>query len=150
MNTTTIVISIFLTILVASIFFLIQDEIRTANQNIAKYRAYCKKLMDENNSLTNQKPIQPMKTLDQLIAETKGKFFSVTFVKKDGTVRTVNGKDKYYRLIVGTKENPNPNPVKNAGYVSFVNRNKESWASAHKNGVIVFKCGKVKAEFIQH
>jgi hypothetical protein len=88
-----------------------------------------------------------MKTLDQLIAETKGKFFSVTFVKKDGSSRTINGKDKYLRLIAGTKENPNVNPVRNAGYVSFVNRNKESWASAHKDAVLVFKCGEIKAEF---
>lgn len=90
-----------------------------------------------------------MKTLDQLIAETNGKFFSVTFIKKDGTMRTINGKDKYNRLIAGSKESPNPNPVKSAGYVSFVNRNKEKWASAHKNGVVVFKCGKVQAEFAQ-
>jgi hypothetical protein len=90
-----------------------------------------------------------MKTLDQLIHESKGKFFSVTFIKKDGSIRTINGKDKYRRLIAGTKESPNPNPVKNAGFVSFVNRNKENWASAHKNGVLVFKCGEIKAEFVQ-
>ena len=95
-------------------------------------------------SLTNKN--KNMKTLDQLIAESKGKFFSITFVKKDGSIRVINGKDKYRRLIAGTKENPNPNPVRNAGYISFVNRNKENWASAHKDGVLVFKCGSVRQE----
>jgi len=39
-------------------------------------------------------------SLDELIVATKGKFFSVTFVKKDGSIRVVNGKDKYHRLLV--------------------------------------------------
>jgi hypothetical protein len=99
---------------------------------------------EEFESLTNKN--KNMKTLDQLIAESKGKFFSITFVKKDGSIRVINGKDKYRRLIAGTKENPNPNPVRNAGYISFVNRNKENWASAHKDGVLVFKCGSVRQE----
>jgi len=95
---------------------------------------------------------ETMKTLDQLIAETKGKFFSVTFTKKDGSVRTVNGKDLYRRLLVGGQST-----VRQAGYVPFVNRNASNilnkkggaWVSAHKNEVITFKCGSIKAEFVK-
>jgi hypothetical protein len=79
--------------------------------------------------------------LDNLIAETKGKFFSITFVKKDGSVRVINGKDKYQRLLAGSNA---PSHAQKAGYVSFVNRNKESWASAHPELVVHFKCGKME------
>jgi hypothetical protein len=79
--------------------------------------------------------------LDNLIAETKGKFFSITFVKKDGSVRVINGKDKYQRLLKG-----GVNHVKDAGYVPFVNRNTETWASAHKDAVVTFRCGKLVKE----
>ena len=81
--------SIVALLLFSAIFFLIQDEIRVAKRNADRYRAYCKKLIDENDSLLNHKPKETMKTLDQLIAETKGKFFSVTFTKKDGTERVM-------------------------------------------------------------
>lgn len=76
--------------------------------------------------------------LDNLIAQTKGKFFSITFVKKDGTVRVINGKDKYQRLLKGGVNN-----VAAAGFVPFVNRNTETWASAHKDAVVTFRCGEL-------
>lgn len=153
MNTTTIIMSIVALLLFSAIFFLIQDEIRVAKRNADRYRAYCKKLIDENDSLLNHKPRPTVnKTLDQLIAETKGKFFSVTFTKKDGSVRTINGKDKYRRLLAG-----GTNRVQDMGYVSFVNRNaagvktsaKGNWACAHKQEVLTFKCGQIKAEFVK-
>ena len=153
MNASTVIMSIVALILFFAIVFLIQDEIRVAKRNADRYRAYCKKLIDENDSLLNHKPKQTVnKTLDQLIAETKGKFFSITFTKKDGSVRTINGKDKYRRLLAdGT------NRVQEMDYVSFVNRNaagvktptKGNWAYAHKQEVLTFKCGDIKAEFVK-
>ena len=153
MNASTVIMSIVALILFFAIVFLIQDEIRVAKRNADRYRAYCKKLIDENDSLLNHKPKQTVnKTLDQLIAETKGKFFSITFTKKDGSVRTINGKDKYRRLLAG-----GTNRVQDMGYVSFVNRNaagvktptKGNWACAHKQEVLTFKCGDIKAEFVK-
>lgn len=76
--------------------------------------------------------------LDNLIAETKGKFFSITFVKKDGSVRVINGKDKYQRLLKGGEYKG-----ATAGFVPFVNRNTETWASAHKDAIVTFRCGKL-------
>jgi hypothetical protein len=81
---------------------------------------------------TNTKPCKitkkVSKQIDALIAQTKGKFFSITFFKKDGTRRIINGKDKYQRLLAGSLKQ---SPAQAAGYVCFVNRNKETWASAH-------------------
>jgi hypothetical protein len=152
MNAPQIIMSIVALLLFFFIVFLIQDEIRVAKRNADRYKAYCKKLIDENDSLLNHKPKETMKTLDQLIAETKGKFFSVTFTKKDGSIRTINGKDKYRRLLAG-----GTNRVQDMGYVSFVNRNaagvktpaKGNWACAHKQEVLTFKCGSIKAEFVK-
>jgi hypothetical protein len=79
--------------------------------------------------------------LDSLIAQTKGKFFSITFVKKDGATRVINGKDKYQRLLNGGVDT-----VRASGYVPFVNRNTETWASAHKDAVVTFRCGKLVKE----
>ncbi len=76
--------------------------------------------------------------IDSLIAQTKGKFFSLTFVKKDGSKRVVNGKDKYLRLLKGGDNN-----VSGAGYVPFVDRNKGNWICAHKDSLITFRCGKL-------
>jgi hypothetical protein len=75
--------------------------------------------------------------LQELINKTKGRFFSITFIKADGTERVINGKDKYERLLKG-----GVSTVAGAGYTSFVNRNKESWACAKPDSVLVFKCGK--------
>jgi hypothetical protein len=33
-----------------------------------------------------------MKTLDQIVDESNGKILSVTFIKKDGTLRVMNGR----------------------------------------------------------
>jgi hypothetical protein len=138
-------------LLFCSLYFIIWNEIRISEQIAKDWKAYCKKLTNENESLLISKPKKMNKTLDELIAETKGKFFSVTFTKKDGSVRTINGKDKYRRLLAG-----GTNRVEGLGYVSFVNRNaagvktpaKGNWACAHKQEVLTFKCGKIKAEFM--
>ena len=80
--------------------------------------------------------------LASLIESTKGKFFSITFIKKDGSVRIVNAKDKYIRLLRG-----GDNKVAAAGYTSFVDRNKESWVCAKDSNTVSFKCGKREETF---
>lgn len=83
-----------------------------------------------------------MKNIDRLIKSAKGKFFSVTFEKKDGTIRTINSKDKYFRLIKGGNST-----VQGSGYVSAVNRNKESWFCFQPEKVKEFKCGSIHETF---
>lgn len=81
--------------------------------------------------------------LDDLIASTKGKFFSITFTKKDGTSRTINGKNCYNRLVKGVGS-PATDALKESGYASFVNRNRNGWVCAQKENVVTFKCGKIQ------
>jgi len=140
----------YLTIIAILAIFFTWDELRVAKKNAAQWKERHHKLWLEKN-LSNETPKKNMKTLDQLIAETKRKFFSVTFTKKDGSVRTINGKDLYRRLMAGGCKFS----AYESGYVPFVNRNASNflnkkggnWVSAHKDEVIKFKCGKITAEF---
>jgi hypothetical protein len=85
-------------------------------------------------------------TLTDLIKQAKGKFFSLTFIKADGSERVVNGKDKYNRLIAGGESTVRPH-----GYVSMIDRNKASgdgaWICAHNARAVKFKCGKIEKTF---
>jgi hypothetical protein len=101
---------------------------------------------------TNQtKPTETMKTTNELrnlIRQTNGKFFSVVFKKKDGTVRVANGKDLYRRLLADTSSPRSGfNPVQGAGYESFVDRNRESWICAKDENLVSFKCGAIEKTF---
>jgi hypothetical protein len=103
-------------------------------------------------TLNQTKPQEKMKTTPQtikdLIASTKGRFFSITFIKNNGDKRTINGKNRYDRLVKGTGS-PATTALKQAGYVSFVNRNAEGWACAHPDRIMEFKCGGVTHTFGQ-
>lgn len=87
-----------------------------------------------------------MKNIDNLIAKSKGKFFSITFEKKDGSIRKINGKNRYDRLIKGTGS-PATDALKAKGFKSAVNRNGESWFSFMPEKVIEFKCGQIHETF---
>jgi len=89
---------------------------------------------------------QLAKQIDSLIADTKGKFFSLKFIKKDGTIRTINGKDRYNRLVKGMGS-PATDALKAKGYKNAVNRNGESWVSFMPEKVVEFKCGAVHKIF---
>lgn len=80
--------------------------------------------------------------LASLIKSTNGKFFSITFIKKNGEKRVINGKDFYKNLTKG-----GDNKVEGSGYTSFVDRNKESWACAKDSKVVEFKCGAIEKTF---
>jgi hypothetical protein len=94
-----------------------------------------------------EKQNKTMQTIDQLIEQTKGKFFSIKFLKKDGTTRIVNGKDRYLRLIKGETNHPATQGLKAAGYKSAVDRNREGWFSFQPEKVIEFKCGAIHKTF---
>lgn len=131
-----------LVITLVSIFFAIEEILTT--------KKITKSLKDLPESESLFSPKKNMKTLDQLITETKGKFFSITFTKANGSVRTINGKDVYKRLLVGGKFT-----ASEKGYIPFINRNAPNilnkkgggWVCAHKDEVVKFKCGKIQTEF---
>jgi uncharacterized protein HemX len=132
-------ISAALIITLVAIAAAIFDEIRCLNKIIDNKQKFIQNLLATETETNKPKTMQT--ELDNLIAQTKGKFFSITFVKKDGSVRVINGKDKYQRLLKGGINN-----VATAGYVPFVNRNTETWASAHKDAVVTFRCGSLVKE----
>ena len=79
-----------------------------------------------------------MNQLDTLIKQTKGRFFAVTFTKKDGTTRTINGKDHYKSLLRGGEST-----VAHKGYTSIIDNNRGGWAAVHGDKVLAFKCGEI-------
>lgn len=98
---------------------------------------------------TNQtNTMQNTTELRNLIQSTNGKFFSVVFRKKNGELRTANGKDLYRRLLADpSSPRAGFNPVQAQGYESFVDRNKESWICAKDENLVSFKCGKLEKTF---
>lgn len=50
-------------------------------------------LKKNNNKLNNMKTISRSKAVE-MIESSKGKFFTVTFIKKNGSSRTINGNFK--------------------------------------------------------
>lgn len=84
--------------------------------------------------------------IDSLIKSANGRFFTLKFIKNDGTVRVINSKDKYRRLIVGTGS-PATDALKSQGYKNAVNRNGESWFSFKPERVLEFKCGAIHKVF---
>lgn len=77
--------------------------------------------------------------LKQEIESTKGRFFSITFDKKNGETRTINAKTM--------RSNGGESCSAQAGYVSVYNRNKQSWASVHPNRVKALQCGGIQKTF---
>lgn len=83
------------------------------------------------------------KELARLIKSTKGKFFSVSFKQKDGTIKRFNGKDFYKRI-----------EFDNMNSFGFVNPNKKTLFKNQKKGgwqkdigeIVQFKCG-VRTDF---
>lgn len=81
--------------------------------------------------------------LKKLLDLSNGRFFSLTFVRKDGVERTVCGKNRYARLVKGGKST-----VADSGYTSAVDRNANGgeggWFCAKGERVKRFKCGKLR------
>jgi hypothetical protein len=84
------------------------------------------------------------KELARLIKSTKGKFFSVSFKQKDGTIKRFNGKDFYKRI-----------EFDNMNSFGFVDPNKKTIFKNQKKGgwqkdigeIVQFKCG-AKTDFV--
>jgi len=129
----TIALAAFMVGMIPVILFLLEKAHNLTEKTKNKYKA-----------MQHQKQIA--KQIDSLIAEAKGKFFTLKFIKKDGTLRVINAKDKYNRLIKGTGS-PATKALKQKGYQNAVNRNLESWVSFMPEKVVEFKCGAIHKTF---
>lgn len=74
--------------------------------------------------------------LQNLIAQTKGKYFSLAFEKNDGKLRVVNAREKDLRYISGGE-----NKLSDSPYVSVFDRNKKGWVSCRPEKVKKISCG---------
>lgn len=75
--------------------------------------------------------------ITELVNETNGKFFSVDFIKKDGSIRKMvcrKGVKKY--LKGGDKKTPNT-------VITVFDVNKKEYRCFYPENVINFKCGKL-------
>ncbi len=100
----------------------------------------------EKQNKTMQNTIKQQE-IAALIEATKGKFFSITFAKKDGTIRTINAKDRFDHLIKGTGS-PATEALRQEGYMFAVNRNTKTFFSFKPEKVLRFKCGSVEKGFL--
>jgi hypothetical protein len=97
----------------------------------------------KNNTMQNTATQQEIK---ELIEATKGRFFSLTFEKKDGSIRTINAKDRFTSLVKGTGS-PATDALKQEGYMFAVNRNNGRFVSFKPEKVKHFKCGSIEKQF---
>lgn len=76
-----------------------------------------------------------------LMALTKGKACSLTFVKKDGSVTTRNAFAKRLTALVGGVDK-----LAATEYVSFYDQNARGWRCFHPSNLVRLKCGKILYE----
>lgn len=121
------------------------------------YKTYAKNKLTNSEKFANILPptnttntMQHTPTQEEIAAfidATKGKFFSITFAKKDGTIRTINAKDRFTGLIKGYGEALGIVALRQQGYMFAVDRNKNSFFSFKPERVLALKCGKIEKEF---
>jgi hypothetical protein len=87
-----------------------------------------------------------MSEIENTIAATKGRFFSITFVKKDGSIRTINAKDRYQSRVKGTGS-ASTDALKAAGYRFLFDRNRDGFFSYKPEKVLRIKCGGIDKTF---
>jgi hypothetical protein len=129
----TIALAAFMVGMIPVILFLLEKTHNLIEKTKNKYKA-----------MQHQKQIA--KQIDSLIAESKGKFFTLKFIKQDGTVRTINSKNRYNRLVKGTGS-PATDALKAKGFKNAVDRNREGWYSFKPEKVLEFKCGQIHKTF---
>ena len=105
----------------------------------------CKDLSDWILQKKKLEKTEIEKELDRLIKSTKGKFFSVSFKQKDGSIKKFNGKNFYKRI-----------EFDNMNSFGFVDPNKKTLFKNQKKGgwqkdigeIVQFKCSGVKKDFV--
>jgi hypothetical protein len=77
-----------------------------------------------------------MKNLEKVIEQSKGKFLTVTFVKKDGSIRTLNGRLGVKKDLVGGKST-----VDHTKYINIYDVQAHGYRNVNKETIIEVKFG---------
>ena len=93
----------------------------------------------ESNFYVNQDDVLAMSYLSvkQEIKSTKGKFFSVEFVKADGTIRKMVCR---LGVHIGVNGNGTPSSM-NDMHLKVYDIQKQAWRSFRLDRLVSFKCG---------
>ena len=84
--------------------------------------------------------------LKEMIRDTKGKIFTVTFIKKDGTKRHMVARLGVKKYLKGGE-----NPAKNQENLIVVfDVQKSAYRMINLNTLISFKCGQKKYDYIEN
>jgi hypothetical protein len=89
-------------------------------------------------------PEEPSGTIDvdtakKLIFDTKGKFFTVTFIKKDGTERKMNARLQVRKYLKGGELRYNPSEM---GYIAVYDMQAKGYRMVNTNTIKTLKIGK--------
>jgi|APCry1669191860_1035381.scaffolds.fasta_scaffold24300_4 hypothetical protein len=68
--------------------------------------------------------------LSQFIEQSNGKFLTVTFVKKDGTIRTINGRLGVKKYLAGGKSTLDANQ-----YITIYSNKDEGYRAINKDTI---------------
>jgi hypothetical protein len=77
-----------------------------------------------------------MQTLATLIEQSEGKFMTVTFVKKDGTIRVLNGRLGVTKYLKGGKSTLDPNK-----YVTLYDVQSKDYRAVNRDTIISVSSG---------
>ena len=78
-------------------------------------------------------------TAKKLIFDTKGKFFTVIFIKKDGTERTMNARLNVRKYLKGGELKYNPSEM---GYIPVYDMQAKGYRMVNTNTIKTLKIGK--------
>jgi len=77
-----------------------------------------------------------MQTLATLIEQSEGKFMTVTFVKKDGSIRVLNGRLGVTKYLKGGKSTLDPNK-----YVTLYDVQSKGYRAVNRDTIISVSIG---------
>jgi hypothetical protein len=81
-----------------------------------------------------------MKNIRRLIEKTKGKIFSVTFIKKNGKKRTINGRLDVEKFVTGKGLAFDP---KKKGLIVVFDLQKNDYRMLNLKAITHFRCGAI-------
>lgn len=84
--------------------------------------------------------MQSSKALASLIDQSNGKMITVTFIKKDGTQRTLNGRLGVKKYLKGGKLNSNT-----AEYINIYDVQNKGYRSINRNTIVAVRSSNIEA-----
>ena len=77
-----------------------------------------------------------MKNLEEVIEKSNGKFLTVTFVKKDGSIRTLNGRLGVTKGLVGGRSS-----IDHTKYINIYDVQAGGYRNVNKSTILEVKIG---------